>query len=178
MTTDARELAAELLADKIDKFSTQTLLTRDELKIIITALRSHAGAGAPVAWRIEDKSVERQYSVTTDALVAEHWRIAGVPVCPLYAALAPMPVERELQPIEDAPKDGTWVLLYSTGINTKYSHWTVGKWRTVGRTSDRGAGWYDHNIFPIHNVVGFVFLASEDMSPAALPQQPDGGEGK
>lgn len=38
-------MSADLLADKIEKFSTQTLLTRDELQIIVAALRAVPSPG-------------------------------------------------------------------------------------------------------------------------------------
>jgi Protein of unknown function (DUF551) len=43
------------------------------------------------------------------------------------------------QPIDTAPKDGTWVLVWETGINTKYSPCEVARWYEEGSLFE--AGW-------------------------------------
>ena len=52
----------------------------------------------------------------------------------------------EWRPIETAPKDGTWILVWEPdGVNTKWSPQEVARWRTTGRQSNT-PGWYDSRI--------------------------------
>lgn len=58
------------------------------------------------------------------------------------------------QPIETAPKDGTWFLAFcSDEVDDKWSPIEVVRWRSVGRTSQQPAGFYDSRIcrfYPSH----------------------------
>ena len=63
------------------------------------------------------------------------------------------------QPIETAPKDGPWILVWD-GVNTKWSPCEVAQWRTVGRQSFDKPGWYDGDI---------RLIAASHWQPLPLP---------
>jgi hypothetical protein len=87
MTSKEAELLA--LAERYEKFGVQSLVSREEIKTIVAALRlasTGPGREEPVAWLMD---MGNFLSTTPYKDVAENWMKSGNVVQPLYAHSAP-----------------------------------------------------------------------------------------
>lgn len=83
----------------------------------------------------------------------------------LAARRAVLPAPAGWQPIENAPKDGTWVLGFERYINTKYAPHEVMRWKTSMGT----LGWWNSADKSLADVTHWMPLPAAP-APAKLKE--------